>query len=106
MVGAFFDLPVADTQTGCKVFRRDVLAAVVPLLHEQGFAIDLELFVAAHAFGLDDFVGGRCPSASGSRAPPSAAPPCATLREALTVLARLRLGHAYGPARSSRWPSG
>ena len=97
LVGSFFDLPVADTQTGCKVFRRDVLASVLPLLHEKGFSIDLELFVAAHAIGFHDFVGA--PVHIGERLAGSSVGSSAvvrTLRESLSVLGRLRFGHAYG----------
>ncbi len=99
LIGAFFDLPVTDTQTGCKVFRRDVLAAVLPLLHERGFAIDLELFVASHAVGFSDFRGA--PVTIGERLAGSTIGTRAvvrTLREALAVLGRLRLGHSYGSA--------
>ena len=97
LVGSFFDLPVADTQTGCKVFRRDVLASVLPLLHERGFSIDLELFVAAHAIGFHDFVGA--PVHIGERLAGSSVGRSAvvrTLRESLSVLGRQRFGHAYG----------
>jgi hypothetical protein len=97
VVSAFFDLPARDTQTGCKVVRRDVLATVVPLLRERGFAIDLELFVAAQANGYDD-VAGR-PVEIGERLAGSTVSSSSivrTLREALTILGRLRLGHGYG----------
>jgi dolichol-phosphate mannosyltransferase len=44
-----FRLDVADTQTGLKVFRQAVVGPVLPLLCEDGFAIDVEILVAAHA---------------------------------------------------------
>ena len=55
-VRGLFRLDVRDTQTGCKVFRRDVLAEVLPRLHERRFAFDLEFFVAARTAGITDFV--------------------------------------------------
>ncbi len=42
-----FRLDVRDTQTGLKLYRGDTLAAVAPLLREDGFAIDVEILVAA-----------------------------------------------------------
>lgn len=99
LVGSFFDLPIRDTQTGCKVVRRDVMASVLPLLRERGFAFDLELFVAAHTVGFGDFVG--VPVAIGQRLAGSTVGARAvlrTLRESLCILGRLRLGHSYGSA--------
>jgi glycosyltransferase involved in cell wall biosynthesis len=57
LVGALFGLGVRDTQTGCKVIRRDALLAVLPRLRERRFAFDLELFVAAKAVGITDVQG-------------------------------------------------
>jgi len=51
-----FRLPIRDTQTGIKVVRRDVLAAVLPRMVEKRFAFDLELFVVARQQGFRNFV--------------------------------------------------
>ena len=51
-----FRLPIRDTQTGVKVVRRDVLAAVLPRMVEKRFAFDLELFVVARQQGFRHFV--------------------------------------------------
>jgi glycosyltransferase involved in cell wall biosynthesis len=53
---ALFHLPIRDTQTGVKVVRRDVLAAVLPRMVEKRFAFDLELFVVARQQGFRNFV--------------------------------------------------
>ena len=47
LIRHLFQLDIADTQTGIKVYSREVLQATVPVLRERGFALDLELFVAA-----------------------------------------------------------
>ena len=46
-----FGLPVRDTQTGIKLFRREVLVRAMPRMLVKAFAHDLELLVIAHHFG-------------------------------------------------------
>lgn len=46
-----FRVNVRDTQTGIKLIRRDVLAGVLPSLREEGYALDLEMLVAASRLG-------------------------------------------------------
>lgn len=51
MARFLFGLPVHDTQTGIKLFRREVLDQILPGLQIEGFAFDLELLVAIHMYG-------------------------------------------------------
>ncbi|TAN34319.1 glycosyltransferase family 2 protein [bacterium] len=51
LIRVIFNLNVRDTQTGHKLFRREVLADVLPLLAVKRFAFDLELLVVAHHLG-------------------------------------------------------
>jgi glycosyltransferase involved in cell wall biosynthesis len=51
LVRVLFNLNVRDTQTGLKLFRRQVLADAVPLLAIKRFAFDLELLVVARQLG-------------------------------------------------------
>src|SRR5437773_1878414 len=51
LVRALFRVKVRDTQTGLKLFRRQVLEDVVPLLAIKRFAFDLELLVVARQLG-------------------------------------------------------
>ncbi len=46
-----FGLPVRDTQTGLKVFRREVLERCMPRMLVKAFAYDLELLVIAYHLG-------------------------------------------------------
>jgi hypothetical protein len=101
MVGTLFALGVADTQTGCKLFSRETLQAVLPRLQEERFAFDLEFFVAAKAAGhrrlhaapihLSERLSGSTVTAKSI---------LRTLGDALTVFGRLHLTRRYRGAAS------
>lgn len=48
-----FRVAVADTQVGAKVFRREMLDVVAPLLLIKRYAFDLELLAVGVEFGFD-----------------------------------------------------
>lgn len=51
LIKTLFGLPVRDTQTGLKAFRREVLANIFHRLLVKKFAYDVELLAAAIRFG-------------------------------------------------------
>jgi glycosyltransferase involved in cell wall biosynthesis len=51
LIRLLFNLDVRDTQTGLKLFRRNVLQEALPLLAIKRFAFDLELLVVARFLG-------------------------------------------------------
>jgi len=55
LVRMLFRLNVRDTQTGLKLFRRQVLQEALPLLAIKRFAFDLELLVVANHLGYRHF---------------------------------------------------
>ena len=56
LIRALFSLNVSDTQTGLKLFRREVLEAVLPYMMVRRWAYDLEFFVIARMKGFRKFI--------------------------------------------------
>ncbi|MBO8161807.1 MAG: glycosyltransferase family 2 protein [Thermosipho sp. (in: Bacteria)] len=52
LVRLLFGLNIRDTQCGAKVFRKEVIDAVLPHLQVGGFAFDVELLYLAHKKGF------------------------------------------------------
>lgn len=53
IVRTLFRVNVRDTQTGAKLFRRELLDTVAPLLLVKRYAFDLELLAVGAEFGFD-----------------------------------------------------
>ena len=51
-----FNVSISDSQVGIKVYRTDLIRRLEPVLCENGFSLDIELFVAAVANGRKNFV--------------------------------------------------
>ncbi|MGH9103105.1 MAG: glycosyltransferase family 2 protein [Acidimicrobiales bacterium] len=90
-----FDLSVADTQTGIKLVRRDVLRACMPLMRESGYAFDLELFVVANHLGYQAFLELPVRIVQRFASTISVRAVAAILRDTLAIAWRLRVAHLY-----------
>ena len=51
-----FKLNIDDTQVGIKMYRTRDLHEVLPIVQENGFSLDLELFIALSAYGHNKFI--------------------------------------------------
>lgn len=51
LIKILFGLPIRDTQTGIKLFKREVLDKVLPKILVKQYAYDLEILALAHHFG-------------------------------------------------------
>jgi glycosyltransferase involved in cell wall biosynthesis len=99
LIRALFHLRVRDTQTGIKLIRREVAAAVLPLMVEKRFAFDLELFVVARHLGYERLfeVPVRIEERFSSTISPAAVG--RIFLDTLAIWYRLHLRRHYGPPR-------
>ncbi len=99
LVRVLFHLDVRDTQAGIKLVRREVLAEVLPLMVEQGYAFDLEMLVIARRLGHRDLV--EAPVRIGRRFTSTVSRRVVfdMLRDTFAIWRRLRFSDAYGVAR-------
>jgi glycosyltransferase involved in cell wall biosynthesis len=56
LVRRFFQVDVTDTQVGLKLFRREVIEAILPYLEVNRYGFDLELLSLARAFGFSNML--------------------------------------------------
>jgi glycosyltransferase involved in cell wall biosynthesis len=95
LLQVLFNLQVRDTQVGLKVFRRQVLEAVLPRIVVKRYAFDLELLVVARHLGYCRIVeapvtiGERFTSTIGLRAVRN------VLHDTLAIFYRKHILHYY-----------
>jgi glycosyltransferase involved in cell wall biosynthesis len=101
-----FRLDIRDTQTGIKLVRRDVLAAVLPRMVEKRFAFDLELFVIARRLGYTRFLEAPIRLRHQFTSTVSWHAVYRTLLDTAAIWYRLRLLHFYDREQAPATPSG
>lgn len=57
-VKVLFNLPLTDTQSGIKIFRREVVEKILPRLLVKTYAMDIEMLAVAKHLGFDRIFEG------------------------------------------------
>lgn len=99
-----FRLNIRDTQTGIKLVRRDVLAAVLPRMVEKRFAFDLELFVIARRLGYKRFLEAPIRLRHQFTSTVSWQAVFRTLLDTAAIFYRLRILHFYDREQAPATP--
>ena len=95
VVQILFGMPLRDTQTGLKLFRREVLDKVLPKLLVKRWAFDLELLALAHYY---EYRIAHAPVTIQSQRDRSRIPMTAMIHmflDTVAVFYRLRITHWY-----------
>jgi len=102
LIHLLFRLNVKDTQVGIKIVDRRVIAAVLPLLRESRFALDLELLVLARRLGYTQIV--EAPVAIEERFGSTISPKAVWLLliDTLGLFVRFSIRHEYDAAIAAR----
>ncbi|HVH63063.1 MAG TPA: glycosyltransferase family 2 protein [Candidatus Dormibacteraeota bacterium] len=95
MIRMAFGLNVSDTQTGLKLFRREVLSAVLPYMLVRRWAYDLEFFVIARMKGYRRFI--EAPVQMDYQFSSTTGLPAVfqVIRDTLNIWWRLKVRHTY-----------
>ena len=101
-----FRLNIRDTQTGIKLIRRDVLAAVLPRMVEKRFAFDLELFVIARRLGYKRFLEAPIRLRHQFTSTVSWRSVYRSLLDTMAIWYRLRILHFYDGDQGPATPGG
>ncbi|HTV12155.1 MAG TPA: glycosyltransferase [Acidimicrobiales bacterium] len=101
-----FRLNIRDTQTGIKLVRRDVLAAVLPRMVEKRFAFDLELFVIARRLGYKRFLEAPIRLRHQFTSTVSWRAVYRSLLDTMAIWYRLRILHFYDGDQGPATPGG
>lgn len=104
LVKLLFDLPLTDTQSGIKIFRRNVLEEVLPRLLVKKYAMDIEMLAVAKSLGFSRIYEAPIEvkfDRSTSRI--SWETIFKMLLDTLAVFYRLRIIHYYSDKNQRKW---
>lgn len=104
LVKILVGLPIRDTQTGIKLFKREVLEWVIPRMLVKQFAFDLELLAIAHEKGFQVAEAPITLQFQGKWGCVRPATVRQILHDTLAIFYRLRLLHYYQTIRDTRMP--
>ena len=104
LIHLLFRLNVKDTQVGIKIVDRKVIAAVLPLLRESRFALDLELLVLARRLGYTRMVEAPVAIEERFASTISLKAVWLLLIDTLVLFVRFSIRHEYDAAIAARTP--
>jgi len=103
-VKILFGLPLSDTQSGIKVFRRKVLEVVLPRLLTKKYAMDIEMLAVARHLGFKRIYEAPIEVTFDKRT--SAISWKVILRmfwDTLAIFYRLKILHYYNDGNEAKW---
>lgn len=106
VVKILFGLPLTDTQSGIKVFKREVMEKIMPRLLVKKYAMDIEMLAVAKYLGFDRIY--EAPIEVTFDAGTSSVRWKTIFRmlwDTLTVFYRIRILHYYDDANKPNWRS-
>ena len=103
MVFFLFGLKVRDTQVGLKVFRREVLADIMPRLLVKRFAFDVEMLSVAHSLGYKRIFEAPVHLTHHFKSSINRRAIINMIIDTAAIFYRLRLLHYYDNANAEKW---
>lgn len=104
LIRIFFSLPLSDTQSGIKIFKREVVDAIFPRLLVKDYAMDIEMLAVAKYLGFDriyeapiEVTFNKATSAISWKTVYK------MLWDTLAVFYRLRIKHYYDEKNKKNW---
>jgi glycosyltransferase involved in cell wall biosynthesis len=108
LIRILFNVNVRDTQVGMKLYKRQVLADVLPRLLVKQFAFDIEILAVAHHLGYTKII--ESPIELNFEAAKSSITSTTfwrvifnTLKDTLAVFYRLQILHYYDNTSKRKW---
>lgn len=101
-----FGLKVRDTQTGLKIFKREVLEKVLPRLLVKAYAIDIEILALSYYFGFRRIFEAPVEVAYNFEDLTHSSqikPIIRMIEDTLAVFYRLKILHYYDDKNKSQW---
>lgn len=99
-----FDLPLTDTQSGIKIFKREVIKKILPRLLVKRYAMDIEMLAVAKYLGFNRIYEAPIEvTFDGSTSRISWDTIFKMVWDTLTVFYRLRIQRYYDDSNERRW---
>lgn len=99
-----FDLPLTDTQSGIKIFKKEVIKKILPRLLVKRYAMDIEMLAVAKHLGFNRIYEAPIEvTFDGSTSGISWDTIFKMMWDTLTVFYRLRIQRYYDDSNKRRW---